>query len=848
MTKRFVIRGQAHERNELALRQAQRDRSAAEDREALKTALERANEAGRAARHDAIAEIANNHHGRHHHGNHSSSERGGWERRYIYTDEEEEEEDDEEEDESGLSGGPNGEKNRAGANRSVDVFSPRSERQVDDEEEETHTRERSGLAPGGRRSGSSDGEQLGLQDVFCATRRGSPKVVAGRGERGREKPERRGEETRRGRHDGTRAEGADDSTSRSPSLEARKSGRSRPPTTAMANEEPKAKETRKNTKKPRDDTRHRHRNQSDEDEQEPPLSLPPPPRLADAHGGSSGEDRVDEGNHTAVEVTANQSKKKTRADLEPPRPPPQKVGSFPPTGRSRTRSVSSSNGSSGALSLFGEAVSSGTVLDTGREGARERESGAGALQRDRVSVETPTCLAAGGRRAAAARRTPSWSGEDENGRIKADAEEERIRTKVPATFFSLAADLDEGGRVDGSGSDKAQDSTSSSLSLPAAAPPDERSGTFLSLPATARAIAVLTAQIERLARTSALAAGRNLLVLEAYGSVTAERAAKHDAAAWGTEMTAAVAAAAAAKIPAADTHSSLPPELEAFGMVALCGAVLDLITAHATELLPPEALSGIVTVAKVRAQHRRGGKAGRVQLFDAVVGHARRLCSAAATTFEGESSRGEVDSAAIAAVFVPCFEAVLTAEVRRNGADNRASNARGAERLRRKVLALLESAADPNGASTKTRQIPSTEIAAMPAIVAAAATGCGGRGGDGAESEKPTKNATIASGDVGCKEQRQRQQDRWGSSTSAVGASSGGVVLGGGRSAGSRKKKGGRLDLSSFGGSMSIFDAAAHGGSLPEFEVRHWSRRGKGTGDVDSICTKKLTCHIHPSS
>lgn len=774
------------------VRQARRDLSAAEDREALKAALDRANEAGRAARHGVLAEVSNDHR-RHHHGTCSSSgdER---ERRYIHSDEEEQED---QEQGSGLSGGRKGGTNRAVANRGAKVSRTRSERRAD--EEETLAQERSGLVreEGRRSGGSSVDEQHGLQDVFCATRRGLPKAEEGE----IEKLERRGEEAQRRRHGGRRVESADDSSSGSPSLAVLNSGQSKSPETAVAIVESSAKETRSNAK-PRDDKRrlHRHRDSSEEDELEPSLSLPPPPRVADAHGGSSGEDRVDQGRSKALEITASHSENKRREAVEPPRPPPPAAGSSPPPrGGTRIQSFSSSNGSGGAPSPSGKALPPGAVgVSEGRVGI------------DWSDVD--------GRPAAA--RTPSCC-EDKNGETTANAEEERTRTKAPATLVSLAADLDEGGgHVDGDGGEKAEDSASSP-SLPAATPPGGRSGKFLSLSATARAVAVLTAQIEKLAQSSAPATGRtspaSLLVLEAYRSVTGER---RDAATWGAEVTAAVAAAATT--PADDARSSsLPPDVEKVGMVALCGAVLDLVTANATELLPAEALSGIVTAAKVRAQHRRGGKAGRVQLFDAVMGHARRLCSAPKAASGGEASRGAVDAAIVADVFITCFEAVITAGAGGNDAESRATNARGAERLRRKVFALLESAADPNGASTKTRQILSTEVAT-------AAIGPGGMGGDGAGSEKSAGEAKVASESIESKEERQQQQGRWGSSTSDVKATLGGVVLGGGgRSMGSKKKKGGRLDLSSFGGSVAVFDTAAgHGGGLPEFEVRRWSQRG----------------------
>ena len=730
---------------------------------------------------------------------------GGRERVYIHSDEDKDDDDDdeeeeEEEDQFGPPGrGTKGRTNRAGDRRSTNASSPRSaSRQVG--EEDTRSHERSDLVRGGGgRSGGSVEEKLELRDVFCATRRGSPKAA-----------------------NDMRAAGAADSRHSSPSLASRansNSARREPSTT-----EPNANEPGQDSKKRRDDERRRHRHrqrqrhQSDEDEQEPPPSLPPPPRLPNPRdGSSSGKYSVDEGHRTAaVERTASLSEKKTRGEESEPLPPPpsplQTIGSVSPPVRRRTPSFSSSSGSGGAVSPSGEAASSG-ALGT-------REGRGGALKAEGEPAEAPAVAWAGEGRPAAARR-PSWSDEDDHGGATAAGPEEKpIRTNAPATLFSLAADLDQGGLVGGGdGSDEAEDAASSS-GLPATTHPDERSGALLSLSAAARAVAALTAKVERLAQASAQApaAGRNspasLLVLEAYRSAAAGR---HDAAAWGADTTAAVAAAST--VPADKAHSSSPPELESFGMVALCSAVLDLVAANATELLPPEALSGIVTAAKVRAQHRRGGKAGRVQLFDAVVGHARRLCTAAEATSEGEiGSGGAAGPAAIAAVFAACFEPVITAE----------ADARGAERVRRKVLALLESAADPDGASTKRSQIPSAEVAALPAMVATAASGRGGGDLDGAESEKPLGKATIAASDhVGPKERRQQQQGRRGASTpSAAGASSGGVVLGGALGVGSgRKKKGSRLDLSSFGGSMAVFDttvtAVGHGGSLnlPEFEV-----------------------------
>ncbi|CAM9478378.1 unnamed protein product, partial [Scytosiphon promiscuus] len=210
---------------------------------------------------------------------------------------------------------------------------------------------------------------------------------------------------------------------------------------------------------------------------------------------------------------------------------------------------------------------------------------------------------------------------------------------------------------------------------------DEESRGRVSLSAAARAVATLTAQVERLAASESGAAagavvGRNAafspsskapplsLILDAYGSAALARS---------------------------DAEGS-------FEMPALCGAVLDLVTAHATAILPAEALSGIVTAAKVRAQHRRGGNAlpGRIQLFDAVTSHARRL-HAAATASGGGADGGGADAAAIAAVFAPCFEPVFAARVAGKDEQNGVESVTGNARLRRKVVALLRSAADPNG-------------------------------------------------------------------------------------------------------------------------------------------------------
>lgn len=222
----------------------------------------------------------------------------------------------------------------------------------------------------------------------------------------------------------------------------------------------------------------------------------------------------------------------------------------------------------------------------------------------------------------------------------------------------------------------------------------------LSLPASSRALVALTLQIEALAsRASEAAVGRGeqappspaLIVVNGYGSA--------DAAASGDRN---AATARATTTAAGGDHDRFGE----FSLSTLCGAVLDLVTARAGGIIPAEMLSGLVSAAKVRAQHRRKGPPGTVQLFDAFVGHARRVVA-----------WGGVGSDTVAGVFAPCFEPVVA----------RMSGGRGggAERLRRKIFALLQSAADADTPA-------STNASSTTAFTASARlTRSGIHGGDG---------------------------------------------------------------------------------------------------------------------
>lgn len=201
---------------------------------------------------------------------------------------------------------------------------------------------------------------------------------------------------------------------------------------------------------------------------------------------------------------------------------------------------------------------------------------------------------------------------------------------------------------------------------------------ILSVPATAKAISALIRKIERLAAQS-IDAGKegevlpslaSSLILNGYGSTGAVQLSKRHAAI--------SKAAAVVTVEGPTTGIEGKDDLEEFGLNTLCGAVLDLVAAQATEILPGDVLSGLVSAEKVRAQHRRRGLPGRIRLFDALVSHVGRLAAS-----------GDVDSSAIAGVFASSFEPI-TAGV----------SDFGAERLRRKAFAFLESATGLSGVSS----------------------------------------------------------------------------------------------------------------------------------------------------
>lgn len=146
-----------------------------------------------------------------------------------------------------------------------------------------------------------------------------------------------------------------------------------------------------------------------------------------------------------------------------------------------------------------------------------------------------------------------------------------------------------------------------------------------------------------------------------------------------------------AVVAASDGHKAshdVQP-LESFELGTRCRAVLDLISQYAHEVLPERLLSGLVTVGKVRAQHRKRGPPGRVELFDALFSHIHRL-----------TASREANPAAVAAIFAPCFFESFRKETHQAHVDG-GSGDRGdcgiERRFRRKILSLLEEAADPDG-------------------------------------------------------------------------------------------------------------------------------------------------------
>lgn len=202
----------------------------------------------------------------------------------------------------------------------------------------------------------------------------------------------------------------------------------------------------------------------------------------------------------------------------------------------------------------------------------------------------------------------------------------------------------------------------------------------LSLPAAARAFTALTFQIEELisncAEGSAMISSGYRSAIDAGPLVHQEEPVFEAAVAHGEKV---------------DGNSTLG--LKRFDLSALCGAALNLVTAHATEILPTEALTGVVSVAKVRAKHRHDAFPGKIKFFDALVRHLHRL-----------SSQEGVDPSSIVDLFAPCFETVVAKE----GRD-------GADRLRRKICAFLKSAA-AIGLGSQTSKSGSLRVTPIPSV------------------------------------------------------------------------------------------------------------------------------------
>ena len=347
-----------------------------------------------------------------------------------------------------------------------------------------------------------------------------------------------------------------------------------------------------------------------------------------------------------------------------------------------------------------------------RERGRESEAPVGMARVSRASWEQHedvTAVAVGG---VSRSSGPQASGEGHRqASLNADREGggESVHSKVRFTE-ETATDCEKSDDRGGGGN-----SHGASGWIPWAekGPEDQTAGLapYRSLATTAKAVAALTLQIESVA-TIAFGAARDAgtsssssvpsLVLDGYSSIDAVSHADKQAA-----------------ITEATTTKDSSPEMNnddnnlgAFGLRTLCGAVLELITSKASDILPVESLSGIVTATKVRAQHRRQSPPGTVQLFDAVARHARWLAASE-----------DVSLAAIARTFAPCFEEVIAGASALPAA---------AERLRRKLCALLESAADPDSpTAAKSDRISMPLAVASAGLMPAAAHGGNGGGGGG---------------------------------------------------------------------------------------------------------------------
>ncbi|CAM9428487.1 unnamed protein product, partial [Ectocarpus sp. 13 AM-2016] len=631
----------------------------------------------------------------------------------------------------------------------------RKEQRSEKEGGGANSHERSRVAKGSTRRGSGRGdveslEQNVLQDVFCARQAKASKKAGRVRDRATEKPESRcGDDTAAAGLSENRAVGGESlqhHSSFSP-LTVRKNSRHGSGMTTTATAKPDTERARERKSKTRDSRRRHRRRRSDENElsAEPPQSLPPPPPNRSDGGCGSGVDEDVESVHGVASAGGKPSySTKETAELDLPRPP-EKLSPTPGQRGDRAQSLSSSDGSGRAVTVSSQGTASklregGGTAGSSRKGVRERLSREATAAGNR---DTGVVVAAA--------RVPSWSEEEEDTNDDDGAGTEAENEKRGSTTASVILSAEAAGfdhavkavfgrnesRRDGRhgepkvrGTPSNEGYLSTTLATPSRRP-------CLSLPEAARAVAALTEEIENLAAilaaapngdepgpSSSLSPSRR--VLDAYGSVATVRSGGAKTA----RAAAAAAAAAAAVTPVGDTaaSTSLPSDLAAFEMADLCAAVLDLITAHSAEILPAEALSGIVTAAKVRAEHRRGGKAhpGRLQLFDALTNHARRLAS--------KKDLGGVDhsTTAIAGVFAPCFEAAFSSSMARG---NRAAGSGGAsERLRRKVFAFLESAAGSNGAvdrgATAARKNHSSSKP-TPAMPVMAATGLTNNHGGG---------------------------------------------------------------------------------------------------------------------
>lgn len=211
----------------------------------------------------------------------------------------------------------------------------------------------------------------------------------------------------------------------------------------------------------------------------------------------------------------------------------------------------------------------------------------------------------------------------------------------------------------------------------------------LSLPEAARALTALAFQIEELVSSctegSAMISSSYRSAMDAGPLIYQEGPMFEAAVAYGEKV---------------DGNSA--SELERFDLNALCSAALNLVAAHATQILPVEALTGVVSVAKVRAKHRQDAFPDKIKFFDAFVRHLHRL-----------SSQKGINPSSVVDLFAPCFETVV-AEGGRDGAD----------RLRRKICSFLTSAA-AIGLGPKTSTTDSLRITSIPTVPPG-----GGRGED----------------------------------------------------------------------------------------------------------------------